>query len=86
MKLLLITYYGSILINLVLAYLFHNCQDCKTNKPLKLPLIVWITFVIITFIPVVNIISSLMLITAICVFFNDYDIKFKEGFWLAKEF
>lgn len=86
MKLLLIIYFGSILLNLVLAYLFHNCQEYKTNKPLKLPLIVWIAFVIITFIPIINIISSLIFITTISMCFDDCNIKFKEGFWLAKEF
>ena len=86
MKLLLITYYGSILLNLVLAYLFHNCQVYKTNKPLKLPLILWITFVIITFIPIINIISSIIFITTFSMYLIDGDIKFKEGFWLAKEF
>lgn len=86
MKLLLITYFGSILINLVLAYIFHNCQDYKTNKSLKLPLIIWIAFVIITFIPIINIISSAIFITTISLYFVDCDIKFKEGFWLAKEF
>ena len=86
MELALITYYGSILINLVLAYLFHNCQDCKTNKLLKLPLILWITFVITTFIPFINIMSSVILIAIFSIYFIDGDIKFKEGFWLAKEF
>ena len=85
MELALITYYGSILINLVLAYLFHNCQDCKTNKLLKLPLILWIAFVIITFIPFINIISSAIFIAIISLYFVDGEIKFKEGFWLAKE-
>ena len=85
MKLLLITYFGSILINLVLAYLFHNCQNCKTNKLLKLPLILWIAFVITTFIPFINIISSVIFIAIISLYFVDGEIKFKEGFWLAKE-
>ena len=86
MKLLLITYYGSILINLVIAYLFHNCQDYRTDKPLKLPLILWITFVIITFIPFINIITSVIFIAIFSMYFIDGDIEFKEGFWLAKEF
>lgn len=86
MELALITYYGSILINLVLAYLFHNCQECRTNKPLKLPLILWITFVIITFVPFINIMSSVILIAIFSIYFIDGDVKFKEGFWLAKEF
>lgn len=74
----------SVIISGIIAHLLHNSHYYRDEDPVKFPLIVWIVYVAITLIPVVNCIACLIYIIGICGAYCDKDIEFNEDFWLAK--
>ena len=76
----------SLIINGIIVYLFRNSHDYYDNKPLKLPLIIWILIGISTFVPIVNSIGSLILIIIAITGYCEGDIEFNDDFWLTQEY
>ena len=80
----------SLVINVIVWHLLHNSQYCKRwNNPsvaFTLPLILWILFIAITFVPVLNVIATLVYIILLIVNYSDGTLELREDFWLAKEY
>lgn len=64
----------------------RNSHDYYSNKPIKLPLIIWILIGISTCIPVINSIGSIILIVFAIVNYSESDIEFNDDFWLTQEY
>lgn len=75
----------SLIINGIIIYLLRNSHNYH-NEPIKFPLIVWICIGILTCIPIVNSMGSIMFIVSIIVNYSGGDIEFNNDFWLAKEY
>lgn len=80
----------SLVLKAIIWYLLTNSHFPKTREnpeiPFKMPLILWILFVLITFIPAINVVSDLIYIILIFVNYLEGDLEFNEDFWLAKEY
>lgn len=80
----------SLCINVVIWHLLTNSHYPKRlgnpERPFKMPLILWILFVVITFVPILNVVFNLVYIILILVNYLDGTLEFEEDFWLAKEY
>jgi hypothetical protein len=77
----------SLVINGILAYILHNShENCGKCKPFTLPLILWIAFGITTFIPIINIVASIVYVIIAGISYSQYDIKLNDDFWLTKRY
>ena len=76
----------SLIINGIIIYLLRNSHDYYDNKPIKLPLIIWILIGISTCIPVINSIGSIILIVFAITNYSEGDIEFNDDFWLTQEY
>lgn len=77
----------SLCINGILAYILRNSHyGFGDKKPFKMPLIVWITVGILTTIPVVNSIVSLVSIVFIFNLYCNGELETNDDFWLTKEY
>lgn len=77
----------SLCINGILAYILRNSHyGFGDKKPFKMPLIVWIALGILTIIPVVNSIVSLISIVFIFNLYFNSELETNDDFWLTKEY
>lgn len=76
----------SLVINGILAYILHNSHSGYGDEPVTLPLILWILFGILTFIPVVNTITSLVCSIITGIAYGGGDIETNDDFWLTKRY
>lgn len=77
----------SLCINGILAYILRNSHyGFGDKKPFKMPLIVWIAVGILTTIPVVNSIVSLISIAFIFNLYFNGELETNDDFWLTKEY
>ena len=80
----------SLVINVIVWHLLHNSQYAKRwNHPavaFTMPLILWILFIAITFVPVLNIIANIVYIILLIVNYCDGTLELNEDFWLAKKY
>lgn len=80
-----ITIIISLVINLILGYLFRNSHE-YSGEPAQMTLIAWIACSITTFIPALNIVASIVFLVVLCSFYAERDLKLNEDFWLAKKY
>ena len=78
----------SLIINEIIAYIFHNSHYDKRygDEPFKLPLIIWILVGIVTIIPVLNITATVFFIFLTIQAYSNADIITNDDFWLTKEY
>ena len=70
-----------------MAYILRNSHyGFGDKKPFKMPLIVWIAVGILTTIPVVNNIVSLVSIVFIFNLYCNGELETNDDFWLTKEY
>lgn len=69
-----------------MVYLLHNSHDYYDKKPIEFPLIVWILFGIITLIPILNCIATVIYIIHLAVGYSENIIEFNNEFWLGKKY
>lgn len=81
----LITILISLCVNIILAYLLHNSNTYK-GDPFKLPLIIWLLFIISTFIPIINIVVSGVNVVITIMAYANSDIKLMDTCWLTKRY
>ena len=77
----------SLCINGIVAYILRNSHHGGRNKePFKMPLIVWIAFGILTIIPVINSLISLIVIVFVFNLYCGRELETNDDFWLTKEY
>jgi hypothetical protein len=76
----------SAFISVIVAHLLHNSHCYRTEDPIRLPLILWLIFAVITLIPVINCIACIIYIIMLGMAYSDNDIELNEDFWLAKKY
>ena len=77
----------SLCINGIVAYILRNSHYGGINKePFKMPLIVWIVFGILTIIPVINSLVSLIVIGFVFNLYCGRELETNDDFWLTKEY
>lgn len=76
----------SITITCIALYLVKNSHFYRDEEPVKLPLGLWILLILITFIPVINIIICIIGIAFLFNLYEERDLEFNEGFWLMKKY
>lgn len=74
-----------IVLNAVLAYLFHNSRHLN-GKKLTLPIATWLVWAIITLIPIVNGVITFGLIINAVLMYSDEDWIIQEESWLGKRY
>lgn len=75
----------SLCINGIVAYILRNSHDRK-KEPFKMPLIVWIIFGILTIIPVINSLVSLIVVVFVFNIYCGGELETNDDFWLTKEY
>lgn len=84
---MIILFLISLIINGILAYILHNSHvNYGKCKPFTLPLILWIAFGITTFIPIINIVASIIYIIIAGISYGQCDIETNDDFWLTKRY
>ena len=81
----------SLVLNVIIWHLLHNslCRKSswdKNPKPFRMPLVLWILFVVLTLVPVLNNISTLIYIIVMIVNYCEGTLELNEDFWLAKKY
>lgn len=76
----------SITITCIALYLVKNSHFYRDEESVKLPLGLWILLILITFIPVINIIICIIGIAFLFNLYEERDLEFNEGFWLMKKY
>ena len=77
----------SLIINGILAYILRNSHyGFGDKKPFKMPLIVWIVLGILTIIPVINSLVSLVVIGFVFNLYCGGELETNDDFWLTKEY
>ena len=74
-----------IVINAILAYLFHNSRY-PNGKKLTLPVATWLIWAIIVLIPIVNGVLTIALIIHAALMYSDGDWIIQEESWLGKRY
>lgn len=82
---ILITILISLCVNIILALLLHNSNTYE-GDPFKLPLIIWLLVIIITFIPIINVIVSGVSTVITIMVYASGDIQLNETCWLMKRY
>lgn len=82
---ILITILISLCVNIILAFLLHNSNTYE-DDPFKMPLIIWLLFIIITFIPIANVITSGVSVIITIMAYASGEIELKETCWLMKRY
>lgn len=77
----------SLCINSIVAYILRNSHFGTIGKePFKMPLIVWIVFGILTTIPVINSLISLIIVVFVFNLYYGRELETNDDFWLTKEY
>lgn len=76
----------SAIVSGIVAHLLHNSHCYRNEDPIRLPLILWFIFAVITLIPVINCIACIIYIIMLGMAYGDDDIELNEDFWLAKKY
>ena len=77
----------SLCINGIVTYILHNSHLGNVNKdPFKLPLIIWIVFGILTILPIVNSLVSLIVVVFVFNLYCGGELETNDDFWLTKEY
>lgn len=77
----------SLCINGIVAYILRNSHFGNISKdPFKMPLIVWIAFGILTIIPVINNLVSLIIVVFVFNLYCGGELETNDDFWLTKEY
>lgn len=74
----------SLCINGIVAYILRNSHCGKS--PFKMPLIIWIVFGILTIIPVINSLVSLIVVVFVFNLYCSGELETNDDFWLTKEY
>lgn len=86
MKVCIILFIISITITFISLYLVKNSHFYQDEEPVKLPLALWILLILITLLPVINIISCILGIIYLASLYEDRDLEFDKDFWLMKRY
>lgn len=77
----------SLCINGIVAYILRNSHCGRGNKKsFKMPLIVWIIFGILTIMPIINILVSLIVVVFVFNLYCGGELETNDDFWLTKEY
>jgi hypothetical protein len=76
----------SLCINGIVAYILRNSHYGIGKEPFKMPLIVWIAFGILTIIPVINSLVSLVVVVFVFNLYYGGELETNDDFWLTKEY
>lgn len=76
----------SLIINGIIVYLLRNSHDYYDDEPIKFPLIIWILIGILTCIPVINSIGSIIFIVFTITNYGEGDIELNDDFWLTQKY
>lgn len=81
----------SLVLNVIIWHLLHNslyresCWD-KNPKPFRMSLVLWIIFIVLTLVPVLNNVCTLVYIIIMIVNYCEGTLELSEDFWLAKKY
>jgi heme/copper-type cytochrome/quinol oxidase subunit 2 len=76
----------TLIINVVILYLLRNSHEYNCEEPIKFPLFIYLLEIIILFIPILNVIVTIVLTFMIIAAYIESDIEFNKDFWLAKKY
>ena len=77
----------SLCINGIVAYILRNSHyGDKSKSPFKMPLIAWIVFGLLTIIPVINSLVSLIVVVFVFNLYCGGELETNDDFWLTKEY
>lgn len=87
----LILFLISLVLNVIIWHLLHNsqCREAswdKHPKPFRMPLVLWIIFIVLTLVPVLNNVCTLVYIIIMIVNYCEGTLQLNEDFWLAKKY
>lgn len=82
----LILFIITLIINVVILYLLRNSHKYNCEEPIKFPLFIYLLEIIILFIPILNVIVTIVLTFMIIAAYIESDIEFNKDFWLAKKY
>lgn len=74
-----------ILVNLLLGYIYRNSVT-RYDTPCKPTVATWLVFGMLTFVPLVNIVLSLVLSVLLAISYLDGDYKVSKEHWLGRRY
>ena len=74
-----------LVLNCIMAYLFHNSRY-RNGEKCTLNLATWIVYGIITFIPIVNVFFTIVCIVYLSISYSERDYIIQEDSWLGKRY
>lgn len=79
-----------ILINLILAFILHNCREYDSEESIKIRLKYWIGWALLTLIPIISCITAVIMGIVMILLALDGDLiwnrKINEDHWLNKRY
>jgi hypothetical protein len=76
----------TLIINVVILYLLRNSHEYNCEESLKFPLFIYLLWVIILLIPILNAVATIISIIGTITAYGEVNIEFNEDFWLAKKY
>lgn len=80
---MLIAWFIGFIINLIVLYIWYNTYEDEERIPINI--ILFIGFVILAMLPIINIVSGIILLILLIVLYSDGWLEFRGPNWMHKE-